>query len=653
MDSSKPNIFSRIMARLACRSASVIIFAALGCTILVKSYSAIRFGIPANLPSLIINDLAVLIGLELAISLAYRKFPSKFTLRLTLLIAACICTYALFNAGYLIATGTQILPAVIWPLIRDPLNTGAIVGTHLLFRPIEAVLLLSPAACALAMFISWLIQAQTPVIRSRTIKFKSGFFAIFAAMAGLQYILIPPNPASAVYQLAFNCHVKAVFSISADLVSAFKPRTFKPPIPYAHQINIKRSADLKTKPNVILIILEGVQYQKTSLAGDACDLTPNLDALARTGIHFANARTVVTHTSKSVFAMHTGRYSSVSQDLVEAVPSHAPYASLATIHKSLFNSRTAFFQSAKGNFEARPALAHNLGFEKFFSRDKLDPNTYLGYLSADEFALLDPISDWLRADKRPFMLTVLCSVTHDPYEIPASFCPTYPQTIDRYKRTIQYTDAFIAAFVQMLENLNLRENTILCIVGDHGEAFGEHDAFAHDRLAFEEVLRIVWVINSPLVNHARIETPASSIDLTPTLLGLMGCEVPSASFDGQNILSLLKTDRKCFFSGWILNGPAGYVTAERKKVIDPITKIAVEFDLASDPGEIAPILLDKNESQKIFDEVNAWQRSTWLTSPRNKTGQVTLYDDWIVRYAPRNAAASLIGKNTRKLAAKK
>ena len=106
--------------------------------------------------------------------------------------------------------------------------------------------------------------------------------------------------------------------------------------------------------------------------------------------------------------------------------------------------RTAFFQSAKGNFEARPGLVHNLGFDKFWARDDLnDPNTYLGYLASDEFAMLTPITDWIKADERPFLLVVLCSATHDPYEVPQWFGDNQGEPIERYRRTLAYTASFI------------------------------------------------------------------------------------------------------------------------------------------------------------------------------------------------------------------
>ncbi|MHC4545018.1 MAG: hypothetical protein ACYSYL_10905 [Planctomycetota bacterium] len=64
-------------------------------------------------------------------------------------------------------------------------------------------------------------------------------------------------------------------------------------------------------------------------------------------------------------------------------------------------------------------MVYNLGFDKFWARDDLnDPNAFLGYLACDEFSMLGPITEWIKAEERPFLLTILCSVTHDPYEVP-------------------------------------------------------------------------------------------------------------------------------------------------------------------------------------------------------------------------------------------
>jgi len=110
-------------------------------------------------------------------------------------------------------------------------------------------------------------------------------------------------------------------------------------------------------------------------------------------------RSSVTHTTKALFSLLSGRLPSTSEDLAEAIPVAKPYVSLATILREQLGYRTAFFQSAQGDFESRPSLVHNLGYEKFYARDDLgDPNYYIYYLACDEFALLDPVAEWIKQD---------------------------------------------------------------------------------------------------------------------------------------------------------------------------------------------------------------------------------------------------------------
>ena len=71
-------------------------------------------------------------------------------------------------------------------------------------------------------------------------------------------------------------------------------------------------------------------------------------------------------------------------------------------------------------------------------RDDLDdPNSFLGYLGSDEFAMLRPITEWIKAEQQPFFLTVLCSVTHDPYEVPEWFGIPPKDPLDRYRQAIR------------------------------------------------------------------------------------------------------------------------------------------------------------------------------------------------------------------------
>jgi len=339
-----------------------------------------------------------------------------------------------------------------------------------------------------------------------------------------------------------------------------------------------------------------------------------------------------------LFALLTGRFASASQDIAEAVPAARPYASIATILAGKLGYRTAFFQSAMGSFESRPGLVYNLGYDDFWARDDSDdPNSFLGYLACDEFAMLKPINDWIKAEQQPFFLTVLCSVTHDPYEIPEWFGEPAREPLERYRQSISYTDKFLAALDVELGNLGITDNTILCVIGDHGEAFGEHGLLGHERIAFDEVLRIPFCLRAPFLveTSVRINEPVSSVDLTPTLLGLLGFETESICFDGVDLLKPVPQGRRVYFTGWMQEGPAGFIKGNRKFIYNPTNKTTCVYDLTADPKELNRIELPQQKANKMAEEIVAWRKNTVFRIDQQRTGKKELFNYWLCRWTDR------------------
>jgi len=615
----------------------------------VKFYVACNIGRLQEYFDWILIDIAVLLSIELILALVCFIWPRKVVIRIALLVAAVVCTWSVINAGWLIATGTQVLPAVVLPLLHDPLNRLAIVGYHLMIRPVAATALLVPSAIALAFFFAVLARPLLPVHNKKVFRNRVIACVILIIAAGALGSSTPKHKSLELTSegLRYNSQIKAVenlFSSRAKQTVKIDLEKAKRKVTAFDEIEIPISDGKAAQPyNVVVIVLEGVQYRYTSLYQKKPELTPKLAALAEAGVQFSNVRTSVTHTTKALFSLLTGRYPSVSQDIIEAVPVDKPYASLATVLKSQAHYRTAFFQSAKGNFECRPGLVHNLGFEKFWARDDLsDRQAYLGYLASDEFAMLKPIARWITAENRPFFLTVLCSVTHDPYEIPERFGSVAQEPVARYQQTIAYTDKFLAAFDAMLEKLDLVDNTIFCVIGDHGEAFGEHNLFGHARIPFEEALRIVWVMRagSLIQPGLKVTEAASSVDLTPTLLALLGFDVNKADFDGINVLGSLPANRKLYFSCWIPQGPSGFILGDYKYVCNPTLGLIFCYDLKEDPNELARKELVLEQADKTARDVLRWRQQSVFNPRQVPLGKRLLFDRWLCRWNKCQASAS-------------
>ncbi len=633
---------------LARRAYTAIMLGTLFCTLAAKFFHAYRMNLLNEYPGWITADIVVLMTVELVLALVCFRGHLRHLIRTAMIIAAVICTWSVINAAWLIRMGRQILPSVLLPLFRDPLNSLGIISVNLAKMPATAVILLAPSAIALTFFFFALAAAMPPNYNRKRFTVRILASVVIIAFAALAHGTMTTNGSSRIVSahLRYNCQLKAltsVFPSKSNRKTKIDFANAKRKVPTADQLKIAISpAPQRINHNLVIVVLEGIQYNYTSLADEQSNLTPHLATLANKGVEFTNFRSSLTHTTKALFALLTGRLPSVFHDIAEAVPTEKPYAGATTILKQHLDFKTAFFQSAKGNFECRPAFVNNLGFDKFWAREDLnDPNAFIGYLASDEFLMLKPITEWIKADQKPFFLVVLCSVTHDPYQVPDWFAEPAKDPIERYRQAISYTDKFIAALDVELTKLNLTDKTIFCVVGDHGEAFGEHGLLGHERIAFDEVLHVPWVIRAPFLVQpkTKVTCPVSSIDLTPTLLSLLGFDSGTADFNGANALADVPSDRKVFFSGWLQQSPAGFIQANQKFVYSPTTKLVSVYDLAADPLEQNRIEPDQPSADQIIEEIITWRRSTIFKLAQKRFGKRTIFDNWLCRWTDRTSSA--------------
>ncbi|MCP4450575.1 MAG: sulfatase-like hydrolase/transferase [Planctomycetes bacterium] len=617
-------------------------------TMAAKSYHAYRCGVMHQYVGWILPDLCVLLGLEAVLAVCCFKWRRSWVFRSATIVAAITCTWSVINAAWIIRTGVQILPVEVLPLVRDPLNHLDVIVTNLLKMPFTAMALLGPSAVALTFFFAVLARPTHPTYANRAL-----FKARVVAVALFISLAIPAGSSLAAKRrpsqvatsgLHYNSQLKALASMvmpdaspisKADLLNA--QRTFLT----EDQVFLPQKEDQEPL-NVVLVILESIQYAQTSFANPDRNPTPFLKSMAEQGVMFSQMRSTLTHTSKAIFSVVSGRYPCASQDVMEAVPSDQTYASLATILERHGQYRTAYFQSAKGTFESRPSLINNLGFDHFWAREDMnDPNLHLGYLAADEFGMIDPLADWITEDaNNPFCATLLLSAAHDPYEVPTWYGEPAKEPLGRYKQVVAYTDSFLQALDSRLKALGLADNTILCIVGDHAEGFGEHGKHGHERIGYDEVLRIVWAMKSPvgIKPGTQIHAPVSSVDVLPTLLSVLGYDCHPGHFDGANALEIVEP-RRVFFSGWVPEGPAGYVMDGKKYVHTPSLNETKVYDLVLDPHEARGSMATSDQALAVQEAVIAWRKSTLVPLNPNARGKRTVFDTWLCRWNGRDPIA--------------
>jgi arylsulfatase A-like enzyme len=371
---------------------------------------------------------------------------------------------------------------------------------------------------------------------------------------------------------------------------------YDPPILVTRR-DLEALAAATRKPNIVMLVWESTRYDFTSLAGkDAPAHTPNLTALAARGVVAPTARAVMPHTSKSLVSMLCARFPPMQKETIEVtVPFELqclPWVLTAAGY------RTAFFQSALGTFEQRPRLVDKLGYTHFEAWEEIGGHP-LGYLASDDASLAAPLARWIdgRAPNQPFFATVLTSSTHHPYRLPDEVAARAARTgapvataRDRYARLVEHEDELLGQVVDLLQARGLLDSTIVVVLGDHGEGFGDKGVRQHDANFYEEGLRVPFVLAGPGLPHRRIDGNVSLIDLTPTLLGVLGLRVfdrVPRELTGHDLLAGLP-DEPRYFGCWYEHRCRGFVLGTRKVVEIPQTGQRFYFDLAADPGEERP-----------------------------------------------------------------
>ncbi len=341
------------------------------------------------------------------------------------------------------------------------------------------------------------------------------------------------------------------------------------------------------RTSVILVILEstGAGAAAPWTVGAA---TPSLERLARGGLTVENAYASVTHTSKALVGLLCGVMPRLDMEIVEAREGNLPLACLPGLLSRL-GYRTAFLQTALSRFENRPGLVRNLGYDRgaYLETLRRPPFEQLGYLGLDDRAMLEPALGWIDAvGEAPYFITLLTSVPHHPYQTAGSTeAEALADPRAAYERAIAAQDRFLAELVAGLEQDAALERAVLIVVGDHGEAFGEHHRRQHDAVPYEEVVRVPWVLYSPsLLGPPRaIGGLRHHVDLLPTVLGLLG--VPwEGELPGEDLLSS-GGQELVVSSCWYTATCVAARTGETKVVYHFGRRPLEVFDLASDPLE--------------------------------------------------------------------
>ncbi|MDG4896234.1 sulfatase-like hydrolase/transferase [Mesorhizobium sp. WSM4976] len=392
--------------------------------------------------------------------------------------------------------------------------------------------------------------------------------------------------------------------------------------------------------NVLIFMMESVPARYVETFGGKYPVTPTIKSYAGSSIRFDNIYANAPSTNYTLFSLFSSMYNDISY--YGMTYSH-PYLRLDSISNILSERgfRTAFFWSADSRFQRVDEFLLNKGLDvvqDFRGQKCAEPTFKLStkewknfdYIS--DFCSAQSISDWMNADpEKPFFGIMFTAMTHYPYIVNnpmfsahASSSATGNEThysgdekFNAYLNALSIGDAALGKVLDSLKRSGRLDSTLVVVLGDHGEAFGEHGTYVHASALYDENVHIPLILINRHLFHDDVDHSIGGIvDVAPTILDVLGQPLPK-SWQGRSLFSEQRPDRTFFFAPW--NGyQFGYRQGDRKVLFNSTTGKLEQYDLKADPAEKSNLVGGDPEAHDALIQPIA----QWVQSQRRRIAEM-------------------------------
>ncbi len=305
--------------------------------------------------------------------------------------------------------------------------------------------------------------------------------------------------------------------------------------------------------NVMIIQLEAFQNFMIGKSINGKEITPNLNRLANEIAYYDNFYHQVGQgrTVDAEFVVNNSLYPIQTGAVYREYPD-GDYDSLPKVLKAQGYSSYAFHVFEK-TFWNRHIMYQQYGLDYFYGLGDFEPGESVGWGagSLGDESLLQQMVNTLLAKPEPFYAMAVALSSHHPY----NYIPQKYKVLDvgdlngtlegDYLHAVHYVDYAVGQLVDRLKSEGLWDNTILVIYGDHDGALGQQEKYG-ELLGFhvDELTSLEFRHEVPLFLHIPgAERPGTHseavgmIDITPTVLELLGITLEDKFYLGENLLT--------------------------------------------------------------------------------------------------------------------
>lgn len=362
--------------------------------------------------------------------------------------------------------------------------------------------------------------------------------------------------------------------------------------------------------NIVILLEESFGSEFWGCLGRKQTLTPEMDKLAATeGMLFTNLYASGNRTVRGMEGVLASFPPLPGESIVKREFSDNVETLARVLKRDDYS--TLFLYGGRGVFDGMRSFVLRNGYDRFIEQKHFEHPSFTTVWGVCDEDLYDrslaEFRDLSRAG-RPFFATVLSVSNHKPYTYPRGRIAEDPDQ-RRRENAVKYADFALGEFFRKARKEDFWTNTIFAVVADHGaRVYGEQSIPIHS-------YEIPLLVLGPAVTSApaRIGRLGCSLDVGPTLLGLVGRPYTSTFF-GQDLLNPGQPEGRALLNH---NRDIGLLARDRMVVLGLMGGLeyyhgdpkATEMKLARSPDEVdRQLQLDATALFQVADDLYMHQR---------------------------------------------
>ena len=499
------------------------------------------------------------------------------------------------------------IDSTIFPYLATPKEAAASVTWGDL---IPAVILF--AAYGAAMFFAWRPISRLYRATKQNIKQRGLSTVVMLFVGGLVFLAIrggvSPAPAN-VSKVYFSDNMflnqaatNPVFSLlSSSMRSELKQSDYRyfseeecgeifSTLKQSKAISAPHSVLNTSRPNIVLIVLEGFGRTTATTTAEGKAVTPQLDALRQSGVSFENMFANSYRTDRGTVAVMSGHPAHPVASIMK-YPQKAH--TLPAIASSLKTEgyATSFTYGGDANFTNTASYLYGTGFERITDQKSMHfdaPTAKWGY--AD-----DVVCDFfaeevlqLASESKPYFASLLTLSSHEPFEVP------FYAFEDKVLNATAFTDHHVGKMIDRWRNTPAWDNMLVVLIADHGISYPEGTQIGS---VPRQRIPMVWTggaIREPM----QINTYAAQCDLSATLLAQLGIDHSDFIFSKD----IFAADTP-HYAYWSFNNGFGIISDEGNVVYDCTGDKIVSSECTDPAAEQQLIMQGKALTQTIHNDI--------------------------------------------------